>query len=372
VIVFEDIHWADESSLALFRGVQPWLATAPMLVLATARPSEEQIDAGPGAHVLELHDLSMAASAAMIRAALQKPELPDAIVEAVYEKTRGNPLFTAEVIRELSLPGILDGLLGASSVSLAVGMATLGIPDRVQGLFMSQIDRLSPDTREVVKAASVYGRIFTRTALTGIDDAMVRSSSLGAALAELTASALVEHEPTARGGSYRFRHALVQQVAYDSLPFARRRELHGIIARFIERTSEQPEDGLLVHHYRHADDRPELRVHATRRQHPLRPPTATAKRSTTSTWRWAHPGARAGTRQSAQPSRRNGRGFLSVSRRLRGSHRAISKGSSSLGVATHAACRQRRPRASSDHRRARSARVRTMPQDRPRLGSRPP
>lgn len=267
-VVFEDLHWADESSLALLRGVQAWLATAPVLVLATARPAEEPVDAGPGTHVLELHELSFADAAAMVRTALLRPDLPDAVVEAVYEKTRGNPLFTAEVIRELARPGVLDRILGASSLGRAQALAALAIPDRVQGLLMSQLDRLSPGAREVAKAGSVVGRDFSQPVLRGIDDEFVGRVSLESALDELVAAELVlpDTASLSSGDSagYRFRHALVQEVAYDSLPFARRRGLHDRVARYVEESSDDPDDGLLVHHYRNAQNQPELRWHAVK------------------------------------------------------------------------------------------------------------
>ena len=263
-LVLEDLHWADESTLALLRDASAALAAAPVLLLATARPDEGLSDLRPVMQVLDLQELSAADSAAMVRGALARPDLPDVLVDFVYEKTRGNPLFTEEVTRELALPGVLDRILRASAVNLADEVAALGIPDRVQGLFMSQIDRLPPESREVAKAASVVGRVFTEDELRGMEDGSFQSAPLEEALSELMASSLVLAESSPSGGSYRFRHALVQQVAYDSLPFARRRQLHGAIARFIETTSETPDDGVLVHHYRNAGDRLELRSHATR------------------------------------------------------------------------------------------------------------
>jgi tetratricopeptide (TPR) repeat protein len=263
-IVLEDLHWADESTLALLRDVSPALGAAPVLLLATARPCEGLTELRPVAQALDLEELSAADSAAMVRAALGRPDLHDVLVDFVYEKTRGNPLFTEEVTRELALPGVLDRILHASAVNLADEVAALGIPDRVQGLFMSQIDRLSPETREVAKAASVVGRMFTKDELRGMGEASLGATSLDAALSELAASSLVLAESSSDGGSYRFRHALVQQVAYDSLPFARRRELHSAVARFIEAAGAVPDDGVLVHHYRNAGDRLELRSHATR------------------------------------------------------------------------------------------------------------
>ena len=103
---------------------------------------------------------------------------PLEVGEAIYAKTKGNPLFLEEVIHSLQAPGVLERILSASSVTRAAELAALEIPDRVQGLLMSRIDRLPPDTREVLKAGSVVGRSFDEEVLSGIDDALLRPVSL--------------------------------------------------------------------------------------------------------------------------------------------------------------------------------------------------
>ena len=103
----------------------------------------------------------------MVREALGVTDLPAEVGEAIYAKTKGNPLFLEEVIHSLQAPGVLERILGASSVTRAAELAALEIPDRVQGLLMSRIDRLPPDTREVLKAGSVVGRSFDEELLSG-------------------------------------------------------------------------------------------------------------------------------------------------------------------------------------------------------------
>ena len=158
---------------------------------------------------------------------------------------------------------MLDRILAASSVTRAAQMAVLEIPDRVQGLLMSRIDRLAPDTREVLKAGSVVGRSFDGDALDGIGDDLLRAISIERALDELIEATLVI--PDEEGvASVTFRHALVQDVAYESMPFARRRDLHGRVARYLESGLASADHGLLVHHYSHAGDAGETRIHAAR------------------------------------------------------------------------------------------------------------
>lgn len=265
VVVLEDLHWADESSLALVGYLARRETTAPVLLLLTSRPVG--MPAGledAGASRVVLAELSEAESLVMVREALEVEDLPADVGEALYAKTKGNPLFLEEVIRSLQAPGVLDRVLGGSSVTRAAELAALQIPDRVQGLLMSRIDRLQPDTREVLKAGSVVGRSFDATVLRGTDDDVLRSVALERAFEELTAAALAVPGDGADDGTLTFRHALVQDVAYESLPFARRRRLHGEVARYLESAQPVPDHALLVHHFGRAGDAERTRLHAVR------------------------------------------------------------------------------------------------------------
>ena len=163
------------------------------------------------------------------------PTSPRRSGEEIYAKTRGNPLFLEEVVRSLQEPGVLDRILGATSVTRAAELAALEIPDRVQGLLMSRIDRLPPDTREVLKAGSVVGRSFDAALLLkGSATTCWATYPLERALDELIGSSLVVPEEDGGTGAVSFRHALVQDVAYESLPFSRRRDLHGGVGGYLE------------------------------------------------------------------------------------------------------------------------------------------
>jgi class 3 adenylate cyclase/tetratricopeptide (TPR) repeat protein len=264
VVVIEDIHWIDDSSLALVRHLGGPGAGARVLLLLTTRPTETPLDlAGAGERRIELTELTESESLEMIREALGLKDLPEEVGGAIYAKTRGNPLFLEEVVRSLQAPGVLERILDASSVSRAAELAALEIPDRVQGLLMSCIDRLPPDTREVLKAGSVVGRSFSEEVLSALDDQRLQPVSLDRAFDELLVSGLVV--PSEEDGpSLTFRHALVQDVAYESLPFARRRHLHHEVARYLESTQPSPDHAVLVHHYDRAGDAPRTRFHAVR------------------------------------------------------------------------------------------------------------
>jgi len=286
IVIVEDLHWMDESSLALVRHLAGHIPGTRVLLLLTSRPADALADLkDTGVARLALTELSEPESLAMVCEALAPAtvrggaasvELPAEVGEAIYAKTKGNPLFLEEVVHALQAPGVLERILGASSVARAAEMAALAIPDRVQGLLMSRIDALAPDTREVLKVGSVIGRSFDEAMLAGIEDELLRPASLRRVFYELIAAALVvpdrgglagaaAPEATAAetgGPAVSFRHALVQDVAYESLPFARRRDLHGRVARYLEAVETASDHGLLVHHYQRAGDDGKTLIHA--------------------------------------------------------------------------------------------------------------
>ncbi|HJW76161.1 MAG TPA: adenylate/guanylate cyclase domain-containing protein, partial [Thermoleophilia bacterium] len=265
VVSVEDLHWMDESSLAFVRYLAEHIVGTRVLLLLTTRPAVEPVDLGEGeATRTVLEELAESEALAMVREALGVADLPAEIGEAIFAKTKGNPLFLEEVVHSLRARGVLERILSQSSVARAAEMAALDIPDRVQGLLMSRIDRLPPDTREVLKAGSVVGRSFDEALLTGIHDDLLRQVALDRAFDELTGAALVVRDDQRGRSTVTFRHALVQDVAYESLPFARRRELHGRVARYLESVQTSPDHGVLVHHYRQAGVGDKTRIHAVR------------------------------------------------------------------------------------------------------------
>ena len=236
------------------------------MLLLTSRPAGTSVSTSelPGDEVV-LAELTASESLAMVREALGVADLPAEVGEAIYAKTKGNPLFLEEVIHSLQAPGVLDRILGASSVARAAEMAALEIPDRVQGLLMSRIDRLPPDTREVLKAGSVVGRSFDQQRWRGSTIAPARPIAARPRLDELVAAALV-----VRGDDGRrrlrstFRHALVQDVPTRAC----RSRAGGSCTAASRATSRRrqaiPDHGLLVHHYRLRGDRGKTRLHAVR------------------------------------------------------------------------------------------------------------
>ncbi len=371
VIGVEDVHWMDESSLALAAHLAREVSGTRVLLLLTTRPTDVHVDLGPAATTMVLAELSAPESLAMMRDALRVADLPAEVGEALYAKTRGNPLFLEEVIYSLRAPVVLERILGASSVARAAELAALEIPDRVQGLLMSRIDRLPPDTREVLKAGSVVGRSFDDAVLSGIDDELLRAVSVQRALDELIEAALVVSGEDGDTRAVSFRHALVQDVAYESLPFARRRQLHGHVARYLEATQTVPDHGLLVHHYRHACDAGKTRIHAVRASESsvavyanleaidylaVALDTATSRTPHDACLRSRSRGAHGRQPRDARPLRRSGRQLLA--------------GPAALGVACGASGRRVGAVRAVAHRRGRRPRQPAVLEDRRSHGTR--
>ncbi len=247
VLVLEDIHWADDGLLDFVDHVADW-AQGPIMVLALARPElfETRPSWGGGkrnAASIYLDPLSPDESGAMLEDLLSgnvSPKLRDVIVD----RSEGNPLYVEEIVRKL----IDDGVLRATEAALweiARPFEDLELPRSVQGLIATRIDGLPDDEKAVLQDASVIGRVFWSGAvaeLTGRDPAEVRD-----ALGRLRVKELVlPHDPSSFSGEteYSFRHLLLRDGAYDSLPKSLRAEKHAGVARWAEERAGDRADEL--------------------------------------------------------------------------------------------------------------------------------
>ncbi|TEU13706.1 MAG: hypothetical protein E3J25_05540, partial [Anaerolineales bacterium] len=266
-VLLEDLHWADHSSLQLVNYIATSLGPSRLLLCLTHRPEEGLALDLPSASTLTitLGELPEDAALKLVRTVLDLPELAAEVAEAILSKARGNPLFLEEVARSIRESGALDRVLSAPSFRLAEELAALDISDRIQALIMSRIDALSAGTREVLRVAAVIGSTFDFPTLRSILGRDREDTDLDARLQELVQLDHVNREQGIEEPSYRFKHALIQEIAYDSLLFARRRELHHQVATYLEGTrGEQLEPlyGDLAHHYGRSGDGPKTLVYA--------------------------------------------------------------------------------------------------------------
>ena len=237
VLAFEDLHWADPSSLDLIQALAERGAQAPLLVAATTRP-EFRAPWGMRSHhaVVALAPLDRTEVRRMVGEIAAQHALPQEVVEGVSERTGGVPLFVEEVTRLL----VERGDTGSK-----------GVPPTLQQSLAARLDRLG-EAREVAQIGAVLGRDFAYELLrdvAGLDD-----SALQPALERLTKVDLLFVEGAPPQANYRFKHALIQDAAYDSLLKSRRQALHRRAAELLrdnpDRATAEPE--VIAHHFTQA------------------------------------------------------------------------------------------------------------------------
>ena len=255
VLVLEDLHWADPTSLRLTETVAALAERDPLFLLMTRRPEPDPgvsgLEAALGAVVnchlrkLELSPLTEVAERELARS-LMGGDAGDEVVEGVCAGVDGNPLFLEQRFSSL----IETGALAKDDTAWHLaGTEGAEVPAVLERLIRSRVDRLAPRQRQAIVAASVLGTQFTLSALGALTDA---SEQLPAAVAELCASGLINEVRRLPEPVYRFRHALIQEVTYRGMLRAQRRQLHGRAAWGLEATSADRLDevaAVLGHHY---------------------------------------------------------------------------------------------------------------------------
>jgi class 3 adenylate cyclase/tetratricopeptide (TPR) repeat protein len=249
VVFLEDIHWIDGISEDLFTFFSRCMRGHPVLMLTAYRPegSPRWAIGAQSYHRLVLETLSSGSSVQLVHNILGGLSLDQEVEQRVVEKTGGNPFFVEEIVRELTDRG--DIVRVGDSYRPTRPMDELRIPDTVQGVLAARMDRLSEDLKRTMQVASVIGRDFAFRILKGI---MELGEDLRAQLTNLVRLEILYEKALYPELEYIFKHALIQEVAYESLLRQRRQEIHGRIARTIEqiygdRLEEHHE--ILAHHY---------------------------------------------------------------------------------------------------------------------------
>ena len=254
LVVVEDAHWIDPSSQELVRLVLERLVAAPLLVLLTARPEFEPGWASPHLVQINLDRLSRRDCIAMIERLTDGKRLPGLVLDQIVSKTDGVPLFVEELTKTVLQGDLLQD--AGLSYELKGTPQTIAIPDTLQGSLLSRLDRLEPTVKETAQIAATVGREFGRKLLGLI--ASKPENELQDTLDCLVAAEIIvpASGTPAEGDTYLFRHALVQEIAYQSLLLARRRQYHALIAvaledRYPEIAERQPE--LIAQNFTAAD-----------------------------------------------------------------------------------------------------------------------
>jgi len=247
VMLFEDGHWADPTTLEVLDLLVDRLKGIPLLIVLTHRP-EFQSRWSQHGHVtgLNLSKLTRAQSSAMVPRLTGGKGLPPDLLEQILTKTDGVPLFVEELTKSILESGELKDAGDHYEYSGATHAVT--IPATLRDSLMARLDRFMP-VKEIAQIGAAIGREFSYELIEAV--APTIKSELDSALQQLTDSGLAFRRGTPPEATYTFKHALVQDAAYDSLLKSRRQELHGKIARVIEErlpAIKDTEPEVLAHH----------------------------------------------------------------------------------------------------------------------------
>jgi class 3 adenylate cyclase len=244
LVVLEDLHWADDGLVELIETLSMRLAGVPLLLLTIARP--EFLDARgawarlPTNVTVQVQALTDSCAHDLVGQLLAGAPDKQAIARRVEEAADGNPLFIEELVAWLS-----EGAAAGAG----------GLPANLKAIIAARVDQLPRPERQVILDASVVGDFFWLGSL----QALGGNGSLADTLQSLERRDMVRLSPSSRIAGDRelaFKHGLIREVAYATLPKAVRRERHGIVARFLENAAGDPAAyaAILAHHWRESGD----------------------------------------------------------------------------------------------------------------------
>jgi class 3 adenylate cyclase len=258
VAVVEDIHWADETMLRLLEELAE-RGDGPILFLCPTRPDllrtrPEWAGGRRNALTVALDPLSQTESERLVSLLLEVDDLPAALRSRMLERSEGNPFFLEEIVRHLIDEGLLER--DGERWRAREGIADVEIPDNVQAVILARLDLLDSAERRVAQAASVVGRVFWAGAVARL----AAAADIDAILETLRRRELVVERlgsSIAGDDEYSFKHVLIRDVAYESLPRKERARLHVDSAKWIEeQTGERAGElaELLAHHFAAANE----------------------------------------------------------------------------------------------------------------------
>jgi tetratricopeptide (TPR) repeat protein len=253
VLVLDDLHWADPTSLNLLESLLPLVQRARLMVVAVLRPQRQE----PAWHFHEtaardyaqryqaqmLQPLDESDARQLVANLLHIEDLPEKVRQLILKKAEGNPFFVEEVIRSLLDSGLVVRDDGHWRATRAI--ENIAVPDTLAAVINARLDRLGDEARGVAQSAAVIGRQFSLDLLGAVHPPR---QGLDEPLSTLQRRDLVREKTRLPERVYIFKHALTQETAYNSLLLKTRRELHLKIAGVLEQSApEQVND--LAYHY---------------------------------------------------------------------------------------------------------------------------
>jgi tetratricopeptide (TPR) repeat protein len=257
VMVLEDLHWADSLSLDVIPLLMETLTLAPLFLVCIYRPEQEhkcwhlatiaQHKCADRCTELHLRELTAQQSRRLVESLLHIEELPGAVKAQILARAQGNPFFVEEVVRSLIDGGLVyhDGTVWRARAEIG----ELAVPESVQSVILSRVDRLDEEVRRVLQSAAVIGRLFQRRLLGQVTQ---KEAELDHALRELEDRQLIYEERAIPDEEYSFEHVLTQETVYHNILRRRRAVFHQQVAEGIERLYADSLEGYyeqLAHHY---------------------------------------------------------------------------------------------------------------------------
>jgi predicted ATPase/class 3 adenylate cyclase len=267
LLVLEDAHWLDSASWALLAEVRR--AVQPLLLLLALRPPSavqaattaesltteyQQLLADPGTQMVRLAALPADDILRLVCQQLGVAVLPNVVANFIQERAEGHPFFSEELALALRDAGLIE--LANGQCRLAAGITdlhSLAFPDTLQGVITSRIDRLTPPQQLALKVASVIGRVFALRILREVHPIEADKPALPVYFKTLERLDLTPLESPEPELTYIFKHIITQEVAYNLMAFAQRRQLHRAVAEWYERAHSgelAPFFPILAHHWR--------------------------------------------------------------------------------------------------------------------------
>jgi class 3 adenylate cyclase/tetratricopeptide (TPR) repeat protein len=234
LLVFEDAHWADTPSVELLAEVLGLSARICTVVTSRAPAAPPELSTARTPISIHLAELSKEAARTLVAST---SGLSDQVLETIVARAQGNPLFLQEIAR-----------MGLTSEDT--------IPETVNDVILTRLDRLAPEEKKVLRLASVIGPSFDSRLLYDLAAGNPQPMRVDSALLELGRLGFTRRQAEGRS-EYAFSHILTREVAYETLPYAQRRQLHKRVGQRIEQEQEAQLDSvceLLLHHYEQAGD----------------------------------------------------------------------------------------------------------------------
>ncbi len=252
ILILEDWHWSDDASQSTLKHLIEMTAPYALMVVVTYRPIYPASWGYLSHHTpVILKPLDASSTENIVQSVTGAAHLPEGLGKLIYERTGGNPFFIEEVCYSLIEAGVVA--VKNEEATLTQSLDKLSLPDTVQAIIRTRLDRLDRNTKEALRLASVIGRVFSQRILERISSA---KAALSESLEALKVLELIQQIQVLPEAEYTFRHVLTQTVVYESLLLQRRKEIHGAIGLAIEELYSQrleEQAPILAYHYIRSD-----------------------------------------------------------------------------------------------------------------------